>query len=246
MNFEFFIISIIIFLSVLSIIFSIINWVQLASTTAKISLLESEIEKKIKEFDTFKKERLFLLQQSPSDTTLKSENAPEELQTQFFKGSEAPPIQIMRNLRPGFQESEDNTESKHKVVYISEEPDSAFSPREMPQTADVLDVVDDNDKTPQYPTMDSLIEIPLFSAVKNDTDFSNAWKTLSAQLPLTPSTRVALDFKNVMFLYEKELRYLEKISAIVKKEGGAIEFVNCHAELRSIISAYPELACFIQ
>ena len=84
MNFEFFIISIIIFLSVLSIIFSIINWVQLASTTAKISLLESEIEKKIKEFDTFKKERLFLLQQSPSDTTLKSENAPEELKIKYL------------------------------------------------------------------------------------------------------------------------------------------------------------------
>jgi hypothetical protein len=207
MSMEILIVSIIVILTITSIVFGIINWVQFASTSTKISLLESEIEKKSKEFDALKKENRNVRQQMSTEAEIKSDKGLETIQSSFISDPQQTPIEIVRNLRPGFQ---------------------------------------DRGQLGQTPNGDSLIEIMLFSSIKKDTDFPAAWKNLSAKLPLTPSPRVVLDFKNVMFLYEKELQYLDKIRDIVNKENGTIEFINCHPELQSIIFTHPALAHFIQ
>jgi len=211
MNTEIIIITIILFLSVTSLCFGIINWVLLSGTSAKISSLEAEIDKKTKEFDALKKEKQLLAQMAPAEPVQQTEN---------------PPIEIVRNLRPGFQNSPQFA--------------SSFS------DADILDVVDENSQRENRDLYsDSAIAIALFSPVKKDTDFASAWKQLSQRLSVTSAPRVILDFKNVMFLYDKELLYLEKMRDVILSENGRLEFVNCHAELRSIISRRPALAGFI-
>ncbi len=106
-------------------------------------------------------------------------------------------------------------------------------------SADVLDIVDN---TPRAPLKNKEIEIILFSQAKKDTDFQAAWKKITEHLPANPAPHVVINFNNVMFLYEKELRYLEKIQDVVSKEQGKTTFINCHSELRSIISSRKSLA----
>jgi anti-anti-sigma regulatory factor len=84
--------------------------------------------------------------------------------------------------------------------------------------------------------------LSLYSNAKKDTDFAAVWKQLSEILPGTPVPRIAIDFGNVMFLYDRELQYLEKFRDVVLQAGGTIAFVNCEAELVAILSTNPRLA----
>jgi len=266
MNSEIIIIAIIVFLSVGCLCLGILNWIQLVRTSSKIIALETEIDKKTKEFDTLKKERQQYVQAATPDSLQQSEN---------------PPIEIVRNFRPGFQNSQEVNQpfsDKSPLFQATIEKPSAYgkdgfthvSPlssqpqwSEAPtvgalaadspsgentdvQTTDVLEILEENaPKEDREHSRDAAIIIELYSAIKKDTDFSSAWKQLSSQLPTTPTPRVVLDFKNVMFLYGKELIYLEKIRDVILSQRGRLELVHCHAELRTILCRRPSLAEFI-
>ena len=213
MNTEVAIISLIVFFSAVSILLGIINWIYLSSTSSKMSVLEEEIEKKAKEFDAIKKEKLQQTQSrgeniGPADNFDRSASS---------AGQENPSIEIVRNVRAEF--------------------------RQPGPSADILDVVDDTSQiSPQAGLKGNEIEITLYSKSKKDTDFAAAWQKLTQLLPVTSAAHVKINFINVMFLYEKELQYLEKILYVVSKEHGRATFINCHPELRPIISSRRSLA----
>jgi hypothetical protein len=264
MNIEIIATTVILLLCVISIVLSIINMVQLALTTSAMSHLESEIEKKSKEFDLFKKERLESLQSDlPSDSHSQNQNIEAD------RGE--PPIQIVKNIRTGFQNVniQDNPDIE-KTDKIIQSEGSASLPMQsyvvkpiepfvnMPETenlsdismqqedqqqSDVLDIVDyGSTEEGSNATTNNVINIKLYSEAKKDTDFSSAWKKIAEKLDIIQKPSVKLDFNGVMFLYEKEIHYLKKISAIVIEAGGTIDFTNCHSELIHVLSGIPELA----
>jgi hypothetical protein len=130
-------------------------------------------------------------------------------------------IEIVRNVRGGGFENYD-----------------AQAPSAPEQRSDVLDVVDETTTTARSNAM----TLSLYSNAKKDTDFAAVWKQLSEILPGTPAPRIAIDFSNVMFLYDRELQYLEKFRDVVLQAGGTIAFVNCEAELVAILQTNSRLA----
>mgnify|MGYP001587475544 CR=1 FL=1 len=236
MTLETLIISIIVFLSLISIFLGVLNWFQLASTSSQISILEDEMEKKTKEFDTLKKDRQPLQQRSFLQGAQRG-NMDNSLQSSLPE-AQNPPIEVVRNVGSGFQSIN---------AFSGNGTPSEISPIDGNQSTDVLDIVEQGfPQASRERDVRAGIEIALSSSTKKDPDFSSAWKKLVAQLPLAPNSHVIVDFKNIMFLYEKELRYLEKIRDIVEKERGTIVFVNCHPELKTLIAAHPALARFIK
>jgi hypothetical protein len=219
MNTEIIIISTIIALASISIILAIINWLNLSFTSSKISILEEAIEKKTKEFDTLKKERQSSLSQAAA--TPGGASIMDPPQSSDSAESINPPIEIVRNYRTGF-----------KTVDV-----------EGMKTDETLDVVNSSStRDPQNPFASEDVEITLFSETKRDTDFGNAWKKLTSYLSVSEHPSVVINFNNVLFLYDKELHYLEKMCEVVAKARGLIKFTNYHSELRSIISAHPKLS----
>jgi hypothetical protein len=218
MNTEIIIISVIIALASISIILAIINWLKLSFTSSKISILEEAIEKKTKEFDTLKKERQSSLSQAAPPSGGASIMDP---QSSDHAESINPHIEIVRNYRTGF-----------KTVEV-----------EGAKTDETLDVVNSSSsRDSQNPFASEEMEIILFSETKRDTDFGSAWKKLTSYLSVSERPSVVLNFNNVLFLYEKELHYLEKMCEVVVKARGSIKFINYHSELRSILAAHPMLS----
>lgn len=262
MNTEVIIILSIVFFSAVSILLGIINWIYLSSTSSKISILEEEIEKKAKEFDAIKKEK------SQQASSRADNQGPAEYsgRAASFAGQENPAIEIVRNVRAEFEQPGPSVFSQPFAGQVTTPSgfvkQQAYSPDERetipvhtPETdarnasggkgssAEVLDVVDDTSPT-SHPAglKGNEIEIILYSQSKKDTDFAAAWKKLTEYLYVTPAAHVKINFNNVMFLYEKELQYLEKILNIVSKEHGRTTFINCHPELLPIISSRPTLS----
>jgi hypothetical protein len=233
MTTEIIIISSIVFLAFLSIVIGIINWVLLSSTSSKISILEEEIEKKAKEFDSLKKERSTSGQNQQALIMEKPGDSESYSALNSFVSQVSPGIEVVRNVRAGFRQLETD---------FSEPP-----PQPATDTSEVLDIVDDGSRLLQGDRPENgVIEIMLFSATKKDTDFASAWKKLTSLLPSTPRPHVVINFKYVMFLYDKELHYLEKIQEVVLKQRGTITYMHCHDELRPIIASNRLLAHFIQ
>jgi len=230
MTTEIIVISLIVFLTFVSITLGIINWALLASTSSKISGIEEEIEKKAKEFASIKRDRT-PPQNQPSIAMEKPGPVEQFSVSSSFVSQENPGIEIVRNVRAGFEQPHSEFSAPASA------PGSASPP------ADVLDIVDDGERlAPDVPEEADTIEIMLFSPIKKDTDFAGAWKKLTETLPGAPGAQVRINFKNVMFLYDKELQYLDKIRSVVLKENGSLTFINCHPELRPIIAASPRLA----
>ncbi|MBD3422108.1 MAG: hypothetical protein GF398_18500 [Chitinivibrionales bacterium] len=113
--------------------------------------------------------------------------------------------------------------------------------------ADVLDVVDDADNAArELPSGPGTLEIQLFSDTKKDADFVGAWKILSEKLPGIESPVVRFDCSNILFLYPKEMQYLERILASVHSYHGSLELHHCQRELVSILNGNPQLAACIR
>jgi hypothetical protein len=204
------------FLALLTIFLGISNWVLLSSLSAKISSLEDDIEKKTLELEAFKKER-----QATGDASAREGQSMEGPDQGGYPQTPSQQIEIVRNVRGGGFENYD-----------------AQSPQMPAQQSDVLDVVDE----PPATARSNAMTLSLYSNAKKDTDFAAVWKRLSELLPGNPAPRVAIDFSNVMFLYDRELQYLEKFRDVVMQAGGTIAFVNCEAELAAILSTNPRLS----
>jgi hypothetical protein len=219
MNIEIIIFLGIILLAIVSIFFGILNWVKLTSNSLKISIVEEEIEKKTKEFDSLKKERQVTIRQV-SDPLVIKESADNLSHSSLITEPSNAPIQVVRNYPYGFQ-----------TVGIDNK-----------QQSEVLDIIDENNANPPHNHIgNEAIEIILFSETKKDTDFISAWKTLSENLSAGNRPNFIINFQNVMFLYEKELTYLEKMYEIVMKAHGTIKLRHCHRELLLFLSTRPKL-----
>jgi hypothetical protein len=203
-------------LALVTIFLGISNWVLLSSLSAKITNLDDDIEKKTLELEAFKKER-----QASDGQAFKTDQSMERTDQSGYPQPPSQQIEIVRNVRGGGFENYD-----------------AQAPSVPEQRSDVLDVVDEAATTARS----NVVTLSLYSNAKKDTDFPAVWKQLSEILPGTPAPRIAIDFGNVMFLYDRELQYLKKFRDVVLQAGGTIAFVNCEAELVAILSANPRLA----
>jgi hypothetical protein len=225
MNTELIIITGIIFLAALAILFGIFNWLKLSSIALKISIMEKEIEKKAKEFDALKKERQIAARQVADSMNQK---APfDDPLTLPYNSAESsnPPIEIVRNYPNGFQ-----------MVGFENKPQS-----------EVLEIIDE-DKLPIEASESDAgpVEIVLYSDAKKDTDFTAAWRNLTTHLSGGNCRRFIINLKNVMFLYEKELAYLEKMYEIVTNAHGSIKLTHFHKELENLLLSRPLLSDLIQ
>jgi hypothetical protein len=86
------------------------------------------------------------------------------------------------------------------------------------------------------------VRIILYSQATKDADFVSAWKAISAALQNSRNPIIVLDMSNIMFLYEKEMGYLDKISQLVTLQHGTLRLARCEKELLSALSIRPEIA----
>jgi ABC-type antimicrobial peptide transport system permease subunit len=231
---ELLIIAAIVISAVLSIVLGIINWVKLSAASSKISVLEEAVEKKTKEFDSLKKERQAVI--SHAEPPPLFPDGPESRDTSVLPQTLLPessnaPIEVFRSSPTGF-----------KNVLM----EKINAPAPAPES-EVLDVVDKHEiGNDPHLTMNEPVEIMLFSDMNKDTDFAAAWKKLTAHLAVTNRPSIVINFKNVLFLYNKELNYLEKMLDTIMKANGTVTFLHYHKELHSILSSRPALAGFLK
>ncbi|MDD5673404.1 MAG: hypothetical protein PHC61_04520 [Chitinivibrionales bacterium] len=116
-----------------------------------------------------------------------------------------------------------------------------------PSTGDVMDVIETSEAPADMEKldMDDCISIPLYSLSKKDADFEQAFNFFNATVPANPGTTIAIDFEHIMFMYEKELDYLEKMKTLAQQHRNNIVFVNCHAELKAVLQSRGDLGRFL-
>ncbi len=86
------------------------------------------------------------------------------------------------------------------------------------------------------------VYLQLYSPTRKDTDFAGAWRTLAEKLKKVDAPHVILDLSDVLFLYEKEMKYLSRMHETVKKCNGTLSLVNCESDLRTMIMKDPVLS----
>jgi hypothetical protein len=229
-------------LAAVTIFLGISNWIFLSSMGSKIAGLEDEIEKKAVEFESLKKEKQAQpfpqeqpqLQMEPQEHLQKF---PADSRGHEFTDQEHQQIEIVRNVPGGGFQNLEAVDNERNMAGLQEELPPPAAP-----LSDILDVVEERPGEPSGPGR-TVIRIPLYSNASKDTDFTVAWKKLSEQLARRPAKPlVEIDFANVMFLYEKELTYLEKFEQIIGQAGGVLAFVNCDPELMAILRRRSHLA----
>lgn len=89
------------------------------------------------------------------------------------------------------------------------------------------------------------ITIALYSSKSKDADFKALWQNIREALDRSQNIHITIDFKNVLFLYDKELEYLKKIYHIVTVQQSEMEFINCSRELITALSKDVELSQLI-
>jgi hypothetical protein len=230
MNMEIFLFALAGFIALLTVFLGISNWIFLSSLSVKISGLEDEIEKKTSEMEAYKKERL--ASEGPQDRG--NQQSADKARHAAYPESGDQQIEIVRNVRGGGFENYDAEAGNASAP----EPERATAPDEQ---SDVLDVVDESASSPRS----GEVTLALFSNAKKDTDFTAAWKQLMLVLQDRRTSRIAIDFSNVMFLYDRELLYLEKFRDVILRAGGTVSFVNCEAELVAILQKNPLLAAHV-
>jgi hypothetical protein len=226
-------------IALLTILLGISNWVFLSSISTKISGLEDEIEKKTSELESLKKDRLA----TGGAQAKGNQQSMAKIAQAEYSDSGSQQIEIVRNIRGGGFENYD-AQADH-APGAGEEPlqmqASGAAGNAPEQQSDVLDVVDEGTAAQRQ----DIITLSLFSNAKKDTDFAAAWKRLSEVLQNVSSPRIEIDFGNVMFLYDRELSYLEKFLTVVLQAGGTITFVNCEAELSATLRNNPRLGPYV-
>jgi hypothetical protein len=245
------------------------NWFFLSSIVSKITRLEQEVEKKALEFEAARKERQTLA------ASARNLSAAAESAEAASSRTEDSQIQIVRNVRgAGFdhfdidmgkknadysQPEMQNVNSRSPDNFATAfgesagvapppvqqaqqrpfEPKAAQTPHRAPPTG--------ARPAPEPGAIGkNVIVLTLFSKAKQDTDFASAWKKLSEELPGTTNPHVRFDFSGVIFLYERELLYLDKFKSIILQSGGSISFENCDRELLGIFQQRPALFAVVR
>lgn len=234
----------------LSIIAAVVNWVYLGNIAARIAAVDDEIKRKSTEFDSLRRE----LAQAPRPDRRETE---EEVDDSAFSGGDQNEesfdhegLEIVRNVRPGFEASETPVQ-QHDTGPAPEfeappepsVPEAPPAPCPAPPPPPPVSAQEPRaDMTAQVSGTGHTILIPLFSKARKDADFLNAWRILAEKLPAISNPRVILDFSNVLFLYQKELEYLRRMKETVEHAGGSMSFANCQQELIYILQGIPSLA----
>jgi anti-anti-sigma regulatory factor len=259
-----------------SIIFAIINWIKLSSTSSAINDLQAEIDKKTREFDSIKKENAQLKNQIPAQDG--EENNAE--------GKQGPKIEIVRNIRSEFEdataqtpsapgpasyfvgdqsESDDQqpqeTQTDYPSVTTSESIRQDAVPAEKNRTIkkgsiisgddknddEALDVVDeDKDESSVQTAQLESITIPLYSKSAKHADFKKLRNTLSQALDAPQQQHVNIDLKGIPSFNDKEIKNLQKICQMVEHKNGSVAFINCKGKLATLLSKDTTLGKFIQ
>jgi len=60
-------------------------------------------------------------------------------------------------------------------------------------------------------------------------------------LETSPNAHIQIDFKNILFLYDKEMEYLLKIYRTIELKKGKLSFIHCGPELILILNNEPQL-----
>ncbi len=264
-------------LTIVSIFFGIINWIDLVSTSSSINQLQTELEKKYKESDSQKKS-------APAPDGYPPPQPPAAAGPDMTGLQQPPPalpeqeeeqqqIEIIRNVRGEFASTEQSKmhsqtipiQKPHSVDPVSSEETGEFQqppispvqtvpdsyrdfqpevnkPAEEKVTQEDVTVYRDEMETMTPPASESgSITIPLYSNASQDADFNTLWKTLSGHLTTTDHLRAIIDFKNILFLYEKEIEYLRKIHKAIELNHGTLSFIQCSSELISTLNNDPIL-----
>jgi len=245
---------------------AIFNWILLANTSSKIARVEGEIAKKSSEFDNIRKEiqeyRASGAQYAPGQKQADAAAAAAAYQQMPDDGQ----ISIVRNVRPGFEHGADApmrqesiiveahpkypepaTEAPAAIVQNAESvPDTkSFATREKSTVYEGVETPIESTGRFAKPLDGNAVLIKLFSNAKKDADFPAAWKELAEKLQTMPQPEVHLDLKNILFLYPKEIKYIEQFLQVVIKSGRTMQLVNCQQELRYILQNTPALASCI-
>lgn len=237
-----------------TIVLGILNGLYLSAISSKVTNLENEVEKKALEFESAKKERQALA--LAARNVMPTQDGIETPAPQ----TESPQIEVVRNVRGGGFDHVDMEMGSHKQNLPRsdmQEPDQAIeappyrvhsssAPIAAKPFNETFEPTTFEPETESQPAAshvrENAITVALYSRPKQDTDFAAAWKTLSELLPTYQNPNVRFDFSGVLFLYERELQYLEKFKDIVLSAGGTVSFVNCHEELVDILRNRPALA----
>lgn len=105
----------------------------------------------------------------------------------------------------------------------------------------VMEIVDETPGETRRDEGTGPISLPLYSQASQDADFTALWESLKKVLEATPEPKIAIDFKNVLFLYENEIEYLRKISKTITLRKGSLSFIFCSPELSAILANDEEL-----
>lgn len=109
---------------------------------------------------------------------------------------------------------------------------------------DVLDVVEVqktvSELMPEVKKQEKIC-IPLYSQTTKDADFNEFWELLTSVLENTNLLPIYIDFANILFLYDKEVEYLNQVYQSIDSQQRKLVFVNCSDELVNILAKMPAL-----
>ena len=226
-------------IGLLGIILSIINLVNLSSTSSAINQLQTDIDKKEKEFDALKK--------GVAESNASASHGP---QGQYQDQDNDQQIEVVRNIRSGYAGTGEESRMEQETLDMGKKPplyQAEIAPAFTVDGGDILDVVEEQQTDAASEQMEQKsMTIPLYSQSGKDADFKALWRTLIQALEETEGLHANIDFKNIMFLYEKEIEYLRKIKQTVEMQNGTLSFINCSKELEPILNNDPALCTLIK
>lgn len=213
-----------------SIVLAVLNWVQLANVSAAAVRLESEVDKKAREFDTLRKERASTPARPDSSVAPTSVELDESAMRREAIGSgpgmSDKEIEIVRNVRPRFEEGDGDRRTRSLAVRHGADAAGAAAHEE-----------------PDSPERSAPpVRIALYSQETGGADLQRLYSTLSAKLPGIPHPRVVVDLDGVAELQDPQIAYLARVCGAIQKQDGRVAFVRSAPRLRAQLSADPTLA----
>jgi hypothetical protein len=266
---------IIIVITVLSISFSIAAWIFLANISSKTNLLEREIEKRSLEFDTLKKERLNERHPPTGASVIEStEPIPDNSNPTIPSNDTIQIFRNVRGTFEHSVQSDDIAPVNNESVQQESSPNNPTGVPSAPARSNMMQppakssFVNESSIPPPPPTTIEQIQmppidirkaapgqpvtstapsmtLPLYSDVTKDADFQTLWKKITTILQTYPNPQIVIDLSGIIYLYEKEMDYLEKINYLICNQGGSLTLINCEKDLLTLINRKQHLGSIV-
>ncbi len=130
----------------------------------------------------------------------------------------------------------------------SKQPRAESAPPPPPTRRAEETTIEDNvmDVVAVPPTENSdITTLPLYSPTSRDADFTTLLEELKKVLQ-KPVPMVQIDFDEISFLHDQELRYLKKIHSVCQQQSTTLSFINCDDEIRDQLLNDPSLSQLIR